>query len=77
MKSIPVSGLLELPVAERIRLVELLWDSIAAVPEAVPIPDDLKAELNRRLVEFEADPEAGLRWDEVRSRILRRAWHAG
>jgi putative addiction module component (TIGR02574 family) len=77
MKSIPVADLLELPVAERIRLVELLWDSIAAVPEAVPIPDDLKVELNRRLAEFEADPEAGSPWDEVRSRILRRAWHTG
>jgi putative addiction module component (TIGR02574 family) len=77
MKSIPVADLLELPVAERIRLVELLWDSIAAVPEAVPIPDDLKAELNRRLAEFEADPEAGSPWDEVRGHILRRAWHTG
>ena len=77
MKSIPVADLLELPAAERLRIVELLWDSIAAVPEAVPIPDELKAELNRRLVEFEADPAAGSPWDEVRSRILQRAWRTG
>jgi putative addiction module component (TIGR02574 family) len=74
MKSVPVAELLELPIAERIRLVELLWDSIAAVPEAVSIPDELKAELNRRLAEFEADPEAGSRREEVRSRILQRLY---
>jgi putative addiction module component (TIGR02574 family) len=77
MKSIPVADLLELPVAERLRIVELLWDSIAAVPEAVPIPAELKDELNRRLVEFEADPAAGSPWDEVRSRILQGAWRTG
>lgn len=74
MKGIPVADLLELPVAERLRLVEPLWDSIAAAPEVVSIPDDLKAELNRRLADFETDPEAGSPWEEVRSRILQRAW---
>ena len=31
MKKISVADLLELPVTERLRLVELLWDNIAAV----------------------------------------------
>jgi len=72
MKGIPVADLLELPVAERLRLVELLWDSIAAVPEALRISNELKAELDRRLADSEADPEAGSSWEEVRSRILER-----
>lgn len=71
MKGIAIADLFELPFAERLRLVELLWDSIAAVPEAVSIPDELKAELDRRLADFEADPEAGSSWEEVRSRILK------
>ena len=77
MKSIPVTELLELPVAERVRLVKFLWDSIAAVPETVVIPDDLRAELSSRFAEFEADPEAGSPWEEVRSRIMQRAWRTG
>jgi putative addiction module component (TIGR02574 family) len=77
MKSVPVADLLELPIAERIRLVELLWDSIAAVPEAVSISDEWKAELNRRLAEFEADPQAGSPWEEVRGRILKGEWRTG
>lgn len=77
MKGTSVAEILELPVAERIRLVELIWDSIAAVPEAVSLPDDLKAELDRRLLDFEADPEAGSPWPEVRDRIVRGTWRNG
>ncbi len=77
MKSIPVAELLELPVAERIRLVEFLWDSIAAAPEAIAVSDELKAELSRRFADFEADPEAGSLWEEVRSRIVQRKWRTG
>ena len=77
MKQLPVAEILELPVVERIRLVELIWDSIAAVPEAVPVSDELKAELNRRLAEFEANPEAGSPWEEVRKRIVQGTWRTG
>jgi len=72
-----VDEILELPVTERIRLVELIWDSIAAVPEAVPVSDELKAELDRRLAEFEANPEAGIPWEEVRERIVQGRWRTG
>jgi len=72
MKDVSVAEILELPIEERIRLVEIIWDSIAAVPEAVTLPEEWKAELNRRLAEFEANPEAGSPWEEVRSRIAKR-----
>jgi putative addiction module component (TIGR02574 family) len=77
MKPLPVTEILELPVDERIRLVELIWESIAAVPEAVPVSDELKAELDRRLAEFEANPEAGSPWEEVRERIVQGRWRTG
>ena len=35
MKAITANDLLSLPVTERLRLVEDIWDSIAEVPEAV------------------------------------------
>ncbi len=77
MRPLPVTEILELPVDERIRIVELIWDSIAASPEAVPVSDELKVELDRRLAEFEADPEAGSPWEEVRERILQGRWRTG
>jgi putative addiction module component (TIGR02574 family) len=64
-----LTEILELPVDERIRLVEIIWESVAAVPEAVQISDELRAELDRRLAELEANPEAGVPWEEVRERL--------
>jgi len=76
MNTISVADILGLPVQERIRLVELIWDSVAAVPEAVEVSTALKAELEERLREFEANPDAGYSWDEVRSRLNEGTWRS-
>jgi putative addiction module component (TIGR02574 family) len=55
-----VSGKLqELPVEERIRVVEDLWDSIAADQNALPLTPDQKKELDRRLDAYEIDKNPG------------------
>lgn len=76
MSIISIADILELPVQERIRLVELIWDSVAAVPDAVAISPALKAELEARLKEFEVNPEAGYSWEEVRSRLKDGSWRS-
>jgi len=45
----------ELPVDERIKLVEELWDSIAADQKALALTPAQKAELDRRLDAYETD----------------------
>jgi putative addiction module component (TIGR02574 family) len=74
MKQISVSEILELSVQERIRLVELIWESIAAIPEALEVTPELKVELEARLKEFEADPEAGYSWEQVKSHLRDGTW---
>ena len=49
----------ELPVDERIKLVEELWDSIASDQMALPLTDEQKAELDRRLDAYEVDRNPG------------------
>jgi putative addiction module component (TIGR02574 family) len=66
-----VAEILALPVPERMRLVEAIWDSISAVPEALPLTQWQREELDRRLAEFEADPEAGSTLEDVFARIRR------
>jgi len=66
-----VVEILALPVADRVRLVEAIWDSISAVPEALPLTDWQRQELDRRLAELESDPEAGASLEEVFARIRR------
>ncbi|MEO7086285.1 MAG: addiction module protein [Gemmatimonadaceae bacterium] len=67
-------ALRRLPVADRLKLVGDLWDSIAeeSPDEAFPMTPELAAELDRRLADADAHPEGGMPWEEVRANILRR-----
>lgn len=49
----------QLPVEERIRLVEDLWDSIAADQRALRLTAAQKAELDWRLDAYEIDQNPG------------------
>ena len=69
MKQISVANILELPVQERIQLVEMIWESIAAFPGAIEVSPELKTELEARLADFERQPEAGYSWDQVRAHL--------
>lgn len=66
-------SLRDLPVDQRIRLVEELWDSIAADQEALPLTDEQRAELDRRLDAYEVDGErerpAALVIADIRKRL--------
>ena len=61
--------ILELSIAERIQMVEDIWDSIAAGPEAVPLSEELKKELDLRLEAHHLNPDAGSPWIAVRERL--------
>ena len=71
MGEMTISELLKLPVAERIKLVEAIWNSIAAAPEALQLTEAEREELDRRWEAYERDPSLGSPWAEVRARIQR------
>ena len=62
-------GIDRLSLAERILLVEEIWDSIAAEAEVLEVPQSHKDELDRRLAAYHADPHAGASWEEVKARL--------
>jgi putative addiction module component (TIGR02574 family) len=66
MKPVDIQELLRLSISERLDLVEALWESIAASPEALPITDAQQRELDRRLADYRANPSHVRSWDEVR-----------
>jgi len=55
-----MGDIFDLPLDERMQLVEDLWDSIAAEQEALPITEAQRAELDRRLEAFERDLDPAL-----------------
>lgn len=75
--AVSLDSLRRLPVAERLQLVEDLWDSIAVETPAadVPMTPALAAELDRRLKDLDEGRERLLTWDEARKRILRNQMH--
>jgi len=59
----------DLSPAEKLQLVEDLWDDLAAAPDAVPVHDGQKAELVRRKANLAQNPGTGLAWEEVKRRV--------
>jgi putative addiction module component (TIGR02574 family) len=58
----------DLPVEERLHLIETLWDSID--PHQLPIPESHRLALDHALEEYGRDPEEGHSWDEVRDELF-------
>ena len=48
-----VAEILELSVTERLRIVEDIWDSIAADSDDLVVSDELRAELVKRMKAYE------------------------
>ena len=55
----------ELPAAERLQLVEDLWDSLIPHEAELPVPDWVLSELRARKKLFDANPNSGMTWAEV------------
>ena len=64
------SELLQLPVHERLQLVEAIWDSLVEMPEAVPISDGVREELDRRLAAYYEDPSSARPWREIKEELF-------
>jgi len=67
MSHIPLDEILKLPLEERLDLVERIWDSIAADQAALPLSEEHRRELDRRL--DEPDPGPSVPWEELQKRL--------
>ena len=59
------AALFELPVAERLQLVEDLWDSLMPREADLPVPEWVMNEAYERKRRFDANPASGLSWEDV------------
>ena len=51
-----------------------LWDSVEEAPEAAtafPLTAELRAELDRRVAEHQADPASAISWENIERQFLR------
>ena len=54
---------------QRLRLLEEIWNSLAATPDAVPVTSAQREELERRLDELDRVGPVGIPWDEVLRKV--------
>ena len=62
----------DLPVKERIQIVEDLWDSIASDQKTLPLTRDQKIELDRRLNAYKTDRNNGRLANDVMLDVRRK-----
>lgn len=63
-----LTELTSLPVTDRLRVVESLWDSIES-DTPVSLSPEQRDEINRRIVAHQANPDDLITWDQVLDRL--------
>ncbi len=57
MRNTDIAEILKLPAEERLRLVEIIWASLATEPSSVPLGNAQRAVIDERLAEHERNPD--------------------
>ena len=71
--SVLLEQALKLPVAERRKLADDLYESIESSPEAFRLTPEQEAELERRVEYNRLNPDDVVPWEEVRERLRQQA----
>ena len=59
------------PLEDQLDFVFCVWDRLIENGWQPELTDELKAELDRRLAAYQADPTRGVTWEEVVARLRR------
>ena len=65
-------GIDKMSIEERLSLLQEIWESLEAVQEQVPLTEEQKAELDRRLAAQEKDPQAVIPWEQIKAQAFAR-----
>jgi putative addiction module component (TIGR02574 family) len=66
-----VEQVLNLPPGDRLDLMDQIWESLALNPGLVPVPEEHRQVLEKRLESYRATPEKVVAWESVRARYLK------
>jgi putative addiction module component (TIGR02574 family) len=61
-------GLDRLSLEDRLAVAEALWESVLKEADAAPVPEAQRVELERRLADSIARPDAVTPWEVVKAR---------
>jgi putative addiction module component (TIGR02574 family) len=72
MSDADVAEILKLPPEERMRIAEIIWASLAADPETVPLGDAHRALVDEAIAEHERNPDDVVSREQVLAEARRR-----
>lgn len=64
-----LNEIVSLNIEDRIRLVQAIWDSIAAEQAYPDLTETQKRELDYRIDDYEINPDNVLTWEEIKASI--------
>jgi putative addiction module component (TIGR02574 family) len=60
-------------IDEKTAPAEAIWDNIAATPEKIPLTEQQKQELERRLAAHQANPNKVTEWEVIKAEAVARS----
>lgn len=69
MVKIDMDAIKQLSVAERVRLVQDIWDTLQPTAAELPLTEEQRRVIDQRLEEHRRDPDSAVPWEEVKARI--------
>lgn len=70
MSRVPIDHILELPAAERVAIVQEIWESMLEHPDDLEITAAQREELERRWVDLQQNPDDSEPWSDVKKSLL-------
>jgi len=69
MVKIDMEAIRRLSIPERVQLVQDIWNTLQPTVEQLPLTEEQKAVVDRRLEEHRRDPSSAVPWEEVKARL--------
>jgi putative addiction module component (TIGR02574 family) len=69
MSHVSIAEILELPPAERVAIVQEIWESMLEHPDNLEITAAQRDELERRWVDLQQNPDDGESWEDVKKSL--------
>jgi putative addiction module component (TIGR02574 family) len=69
MVKLDMDAIRRLSVADRLALVEEIWESISEDPGAMPVSERQLDEARRRLEQHAADPSTAIPWEQAEKKL--------
>jgi putative addiction module component (TIGR02574 family) len=72
--TIDMDTIRKLSVADRLKLIDAIWETLADKDADIPVSAPAKAEMERRARELRENPESALSHDEVMDWLRGKQW---